>query len=44
MVYALIDHRSGAKMLKTQGEPLQSLTIFDVIYLAVFSVFDINFR
>lgn len=43
MVYALIDHRSGAKMFKTQGEPLQSLTIFDVIYLAVFSVFDINF-
>ena len=27
MVYALIDHKSGAKMLKTQGEPLQSLTI-----------------
>ena len=36
MVYALTDHRSGATMLKTQGEPLQSLTIFDVIYLVVF--------
>ena len=44
MVYALIDHRSGAKMLKIQGKRLQSLTIFDVIYLAVFSVFDIHFR
>ena len=39
MVYALINHRSGAKMLKIQGKRLQSLTIFDVIYLAVFSVF-----